>query len=251
MRKKLFKPIHDIFGGRMRLIILGGAPVNPDILKFFQDMGFLCVQGYGLTECAPILALNRDVCFKNHAAGLPLPGCDVQILNPDSDGIGEFISKGDNNFLGYYNDPENTAIALDSNGYYHTGDLGYIDEDGFCIITGRKKNVIIAKNGKNVFPEEIEFLLSQSPYVVESVVSGVDDKAKDDIVILATIFPDLDEIKAKLGIETEPTQDQIMDILKTVVADTNEKLENYKKIKKIEIRMTEFEKNTSKKIKRY
>ena len=251
MRRKLFKQIHDVFGGRMRLIILGGAPVNPEILTFFQNIGFKCVQGYGLTECAPILALNRDKAFKNHAAGLPLPGCDVKILNPDSDGIGEFISKGDNNFLGYYNDPENTALALDSDGYYHTGDLGYIDEDGFCIITGRKKNVIIAKNGKNVFPEEIEFLLSQSPYVAESVVSGVDDKAKDDIVILATIFPDLDEVKAKLGIETEPTQDQIMDILKTVVADTNEKLENYKKIKKIEIRMTEFEKNTSKKIKRY
>ncbi len=251
MRRKLFKQIHDVFGGRMRLIILGGAPVNPEILTFFQNIGFKCVQGYGLTECAPILALNRDKAFKNHAAGLPLPGCDVKILNPDSDGIGEFISKGDNNFLGYYNDPENTALALDKDGYYHTGDLGYIDEDGFCIITGRKKNVIIAKNGKNVFPEEIEFLLSQSPYVAESVVSGVDDKAKDDIVILATIFPDLDEVKAKLGIETEPTQDQIMDILKTVVADTNEKLENYKKIKKIEIRMTEFEKNTSKKIKRY
>ena len=251
MRRKLFKQIHDVFGGRMRLIILGGAPVNPEILTFFQSIGFKCVQGYGLTECAPILALNRDKQFKNHAAGLPLPGCDVKILNPDSDGIGEFISKGDNNFLGYYNDPENTAIALDADGYYHTGDLGYIDEDGFCIITGRKKNVIIAKNGKNVFPEEIEFLLSQSPYVAESVVSGVEDKAKDDIVILATIFPDLDEVKAKLGIETEPTQDQIMDILKVVVADTNEKLENYKKIKKIEIRMTEFEKNTSKKIKRY
>ena len=124
MRRKLFKPIHDIFGGRMRLIILGGAPVNPEILTFFQTMGFKCVQGYGLTECAPILALNRDKFFKNHAAGLPLPGCDVKILDPDSDGIGEFISKGDNNFMGYYNDPENTALALDKDGYYHTGDLG-------------------------------------------------------------------------------------------------------------------------------
>ena len=117
MRKKLFKQIHDVFGGRMRLIILGGAPVNPEVLKFFQDVGFLCVQGYGLTECAPILALNRDVAFKNEAAGLPLPGCTVKILNPDSDGIGEFISKGDNNFLGYYKDPENTAAALDDEGY--------------------------------------------------------------------------------------------------------------------------------------
>ncbi len=251
MRRKLFKQIHEVFGGRMRLIILGGAPVNPEVLKFFQDIGFQCVQGYGLTECAPILALNRDKFFKNEAAGLPLPGCDVKILNPDEDGIGEFISKGDNNFLGYYNDPENTALALDSDGYYHTGDLGYIDEDGFCIITGRKKNVIIAKNGKNVFPEEIEYLLSLSPYVAESVVSGVTDEAKDDIVILATIFPDIEEIKAKLGIETDPTEEQIMDILKDVVAATNDKLENYKRIKKTVLRMTEFEKNTSRKIKRF
>ena len=251
MRKKLFKQIHDVFGGRMRLIILGGAPVNPEVLKFFQDVGFLCVQGYGLTECAPILALNRDVAFKNEAAGLPLPGCTVKILNPDSDGIGEFISKGDNNFLGYYKDPENTAAALDDEAYYHTGDLGYIDKDGFCIITGRKKNVIIAKNGKNVFPEEIEYLLSLSPYVAESVVSGVEDEVKNDIVITATIFPDLEEVKAKLDTEDDPTEEQIEEILKQVVADTNERLENYKKIKKTVLRMTEFEKNTSKKIKRY
>ena len=251
MRKKLFKQIHDVFGGRMRLIILGGAPVNPEVLQFFQDIGFLCVQGYGLTECAPILALNRDCAFKNEAAGLPLPGCEVKILNPDSDGIGEFISKGDNNFLGYYKDPENTAAALDSEGYYHTGDLGYIDKDGFCIITGRKKNVIIAKNGKNVFPEEIEYLLSLSPYVAESVVSGVEDEVKNDIVITATIFPDLEEVKAKLGTEEDPSEEQIEEILKDVVAQTNERLENYKKIKKTVLRMTEFEKNTSKKIKRY
>jgi len=233
----------------MRLIILGGAPVNPEILTFFQDMGFLCVQGYGLTECAPILALNRDVCFKNQAAGLPLPGCDVKILDPDEDGIGEFIAKGDNVFMGYYKDPENTALALDSNGYYHTGDLGYIDEDHFCIITGRKKNVIIAKNGKNVFPEEIEYLLSLSPYVCESVISGVEDKARDDIIIKATIFPEMEEVEAKLG--KEPSEDSITELLKEVVSETNEKLPNYKKIKKVELRMTEFEKNTSKKIKRY
>ena len=129
--------------------------------------------------------------------------------------------------------------------------MGYIDEDGFCIITGRKKNVIIAKNGKNVFPEEIEYLLSLSPYVAESVVSGVNDEVKDDIVITATIFPDLEEVKAKLGTESDPTEEQLMNILKDVVAETNEKLESYKKIKKTVLRMTEFEKNTSKKIKRY
>lgn len=251
MRRKMFKQIHDIFGGRMRLIILGGAPVKPEILSFFQSMGFLCVQGYGLTECAPILALNRDKFFKNESAGLPLPGCTVKILNPDENGIGEFISKGDNNFMGYYNDPENTAIALDSDGFYHTGDLGYIDKDGFCIITGRKKNVIIAKNGKNVFPEEIEYLLSLSPYVAESVVSGVLDSVRDDIVITATIFPDIDEIKSRLGLDRDPDENQIMDCLKDSVAEANDRLENYKRIKKTVLRMTEFEKNTSRKIMRY
>lgn len=251
MRKKLFKDIHKIFGGNLRLIIVGGAPVNPDILKFFQDIGLICVQGYGLTECSPLLALNRDIIFKNNAAGMPARGVDVKVLNPDEDGIGEFIAKGPNIFLGYYKDPENTAAALDSDGYYHTGDLGYIDPDGFLVITGRKKNVIIAKNGKNVFPEEIEYLLSLSPFVAESVVSGQEDAAKNDIVITATIFPDLGEIKAKLGINTDPSEEQIMDVLKTVVAETNEKLENYKKIKNTVLRMTEFEKNTSKKIKRY
>ena len=249
VRKKLFAQLHETFGGRMRLIILGGAPVNPEMLKFFQDIGFICLQGYGLTECAPILALNRDVDFNDRAAGLPLPCCEVKVLEPDQDGIGEFIAKGDNIFLGYFNDPENTAAALDSDGWYHTGDLGYIDKDGFCIITGRKKNVIIAKNGRNVFPEEIEYLLSLNPYVAESVVSGVHDDAKDDILITATIFPDMEKIEETLGKEAK--EEDIIKLLESVVFEVNSKLENYKKIKKVQYRSTEFEKNTSKKIKRY
>ena len=249
VRKKLFAQIHEVFGGNMRLIILGGAPVKPEALEFFQDMGFLCVQGYGLTECAPILALNRDVDFENEAAGLPLPGVDVQILNPDSDGIGEFIAKGDNVFLGYYEDPEATAEALDSNGYYHTGDLGYIDKNGFCIITGRKKNVIIASNGKNVFPEEIEYLLSLDERVAESVVTGVLDDKKDDIIIVATIFPDMEWVEANLG--KDASDEAILKELEDAVDKVNEKLVIYKKIKKTVLRKEEFEKNTSRKIKRY
>ena len=128
--------------------------------------------------------------------------------------------------------------------------MGYIDEDGFCIITGRKKNVIIAKNGKNVFPEEIEYLLSLSPYVQESVVSGVHDERKDDILITATIFPNMDEIEAKLN-KKNPSEEEIMPILEAVCDEVNEKLINYKKIKNVVYRPNEFEKNTSKKIKRY
>lgn len=249
VRKKLFKDIHENFGGNLRLLIVGGAPVDPNILQFFQDIGIFTCQGYGLTECAPILALNRDCDYKNHAAGLGLPECEVKIANPDEDGIGEFIAKGDNIFLGYYKNEEATKEALDSEGWYHTGDLGYIDEDGFCIITGRKKNVIIAKNGKNVFPEEIEYLLSLSPYVQESVVSGVHDEHKDDIIIIATIFPNMDEVSVKLG--ENPSEEAITGLLETVVSDVNEKLVNYKKVKKVVYRPNEFEKNTSRKIKRY
>ncbi|MCQ2527629.1 MAG: AMP-binding protein [Saccharofermentans sp.] len=250
VRRKLFKDIHAVFGGNMRLIIVGGAPINPEIMQFFEDIGFLTLQGYGLTECSPILALNQEYNHKHQSAGLPLAGTEVIVANPDEDGIGEFIAKGDNIFMGYYNDPENTAAALDSDGYYHTGDLGYIDKDGFCIITGRKKNVIIAKNGKNVFPEEIEYLLSLSPYVAESVVSGVHDEKADDILIVATIFPNMEEVAAKLGKEN-PSEDEIMPLLKTAVDSANDKLVHYKRIKKTVYRSEEFEKNTSKKIKRY
>ncbi len=249
VRKKLFKELHDVFGGNMRLIILGGAPVNPEMLKFFQEIGFICLQGYGLTECAPILALNRDCDFNDKAAGLPLPGCEIKVIDQDENGVGEFIAKGDNVFLGYYKDPENTSAALDSDGYYHTGDLGYIDKDGFCIITGRKKNVIIAKNGKNVFPEEIEYLLSLSPFVAESVVSGVVDEVKDDIIIVATIYPDMEEVTKELG--PNPSKEEIQKLLESASSKVNEKLEIFKKIKKTIYQDHEFEKNTSKKIKRY
>ncbi len=249
IRKKLFKEILDTFGGNLRLLVLGGAPIDPDILKFFQNIGIVAIQGYGLTECSPILALNRDVDFKNNSAGLPVSMMEVKVDNPDDDGVGEFIAKGPSIFLGYYGDEEATKAVIDSNGYYHTGDLGYIDEDGFVIITGRKKNVIIAKNGKNVFPEEIEYLLSLDSLVCESVVSGVHDDKKDDIIIVATIYPDMDQVKAQLG--DNPTEEQIQKLLEDVSAKVNEKLQNYKKIKKTVYRPTEFEKNTSKKIKRY
>lgn len=249
VRKKLFAQIHETFGGNLRLLIVGGAPIDPEILQFFIDIGILAVQGYGLTECAPILALNRDKFRKNHAAGIALPGCDIKIDNPDEDGIGEFIAYGDNIFMGYYKNEEATKDAFTENGYYRTGDLGIIDEDGFCVITGRKKNVIIAKNGKNVFPEEIEYLLNLSPYVQESVIKGEHDERKDDILIVANIFPNKEEVEAKLG--ANPAPEKVQELIEGVVSEVNEKLVNYKKIKKTVVRETEFEKNTSRKIKRF
>ncbi len=247
LRRKIFAPVHESFGGRLRLLISGGAAIDPRILRDMQDLGLACVQGYGLTECAPILALNRDVYFKNHAAGLPLPGVEIKVVDPDEDGIGELAGRGPNVMLGYYKNPEATAEAIDKNGFYHTGDLGYIDEDGFCIITGRKKNVIIAKNGKNIFPEEIELLLSLSPYVTESLVSG-EEGHRDDIILTATIYPDMEAVEKLLG--PDPVRDDIQALLEEEVKKVNQQLVPYKRIHRVIYRDTEFEKTTSRKIRR-
>ena len=245
-RRKVFKQVHDTFGGNLRMIISGGAPIDPQIMQDMQDMGFGCVQGYGLTECAPILALNRDCDFNNRAAGLPLPDVDVQVIDKDENGIGEFIAKGDNVMMGYYKNEEATKEALDEKGYYHTGDLGYIDKDGFCIITGRKKNVIIAKNGKNVFPEEIETQLCMSDLVEECLVSG--EEENDDIILTCTVFPNMEEVKKILG--NNPDDDAVQKLIEDEVAKVNKNLVNYKHIKRVVLRDTEFDKTTSKKIRR-
>ncbi len=247
LRRKIFAPVHENFGGRLRMLISGGAPVDPQILSDMQDLGIACLQGYGLTECAPILALNRDVDFNNRAAGLPLPGVEIKIVDQDENGIGEIVARGPNIMLGYYKNPEATAEAIDAEGYFHTGDLGYIDENGFCIITGRKKNVIISKNGKNIFPEEIEALLSRSPYVAESLVSGEVDQ-RGDIVITAAIFPDMENVKEKLG--PDPDREAVQALLEEEVQKVNEQLVSYKRIRRVIYRETEFEKTTSRKIRR-
>lgn len=247
LRRKIFAAVHESFGGNLRMIISGGAAVDPEILSDMQDMGIACLQGYGLTECAPILAVNRDVYFNNRAAGLPMPGIEIKVIDQDEDGIGEFIGRGPNIMLGYYKNPEATAEAIDEEGFYHTGDLGYIDENGFCIITGRKKNVIISKNGKNIFPEEIESLLSQSPYVAESLVSG-DDGQRDNVILTATIYPDMNAVKELLG--PDPDEGAIQTLLEEEVEKVNRQLVSYKRIRRVVYRDTEFEKTTSKKIRR-
>ena len=157
--KKLFAKVHESFGGHMRLFISGAAAVDPQVSKDFRNFGILTIQGYGLTECAPIAALNRNCDFKDDAAGMPMPGTELEIDAPDAAGIGEITIKGPNVMLGYYHDETATKQAIDARGFFHTGDLGYMDKDKFVHITGRKKNVIVTKNGKNIFPEEIEYLL--------------------------------------------------------------------------------------------
>jgi long-chain acyl-CoA synthetase len=213
-----------------------------------QNLGFACLQGYGLTECAPILALNRDVHFNDRAAGLPLPGVEIRIIDKDENGIGEIIGKGPNVMLGYYENPEATREAIDADGFFHTGDLGYLDAEGFVIITGRKKNVIVTKNGKNIFPEEIEFLLAQNDLVQESLVTGVVD-ADGETVVQAEIFPNEEKVRELAG-DVSLTSDAVRQLIGDVVRKVNHSLVTYKYIRNFTLRDTEFEKTTSKKIKR-
>ncbi len=250
LNKKLLKDILKVFGGRMRVLISGGAAIDPAILQFFNDLGFIAVQGYGLSECAPMGALNPDQhkYMRNSSVGHILPGMDVKIADKDEDGIGEICLKGDNVMLGYYKMPEETAKVI-KDGWFYTGDQGYIDEEKFIYITGRKKNVIIASNGKNVYPEELEYYLSQSNYVSESMVWGAEDEKSGDITIVAAIIPDADEVAEAIGKDAD--DEQIKALLWKEVDKINANLPMFKKIKKISLRHEEFEKNTSKKIKRF
>ena len=253
LNRKLLKDIYAVFGGRMRVLISGGAAIDPAILQFFNDLGFIAVQGYGLTECAPMAALNPDRHkeMRNASVGHLLPGMEVKIVDKDEDGIGEICLKGPNVMLGYYNMPEETEKVL-KDGWFHTGDQGYVDEENFIYITGRKKNVIIAANGKNVFPEELEYLLSKIPYVAESMVwSKTEEGSSNDTLIAATIKPDMEEVEAVLGKEKAEDPAEVEALLWKEVDRLNETLPLFKKIKKINVRREDFEKTTGKKIKRF
>ena len=242
------KDIRAVFGGRMRLMICGGAAINPEILEGIQDFGIQALQGYGLTECAPLGALNPDTTPKATSIGVPFPACEMKVEEPNEEGIGELCLKGANIMLGYYNMPEATAAVV-RDGWFHTGDLGYMDEEGYAYITGRKKNVIITKNGKNVYPEELEYYLSNIPYVQESFVFGQDSDDGEDTTIVASIKLDEEELAETLGKDYDLSAAETL--LWVEVDKINDMTPFFKKIKKIIIRKEEFEKNTAKKIIRY
>ena len=252
LNRKLLKDIFNVFGGRMRVLISGGAAIDPSILQFFNDLGMIAVQGYGLTECAPMAALNPDQhkYMRNASVGHLLPGMEVKIEDKDEDGVGEICLKGPNVMLGYYNNPEATAEVI-VDGWFHTGDQGYVDEEDFIYITGRKKNVIITANGKNVFPEELEYYLAKIPYVEECMVWSAEDENANDITISATIKPDMEEVENVLGKEKAADEDAIQKLLWEEVDKVNENLPLFKKIKKVIVRTEDFEKTTGKKIKRF
>ncbi len=248
-RRTLFAKVHEGFGGHLRMLISGGAAIDPQVVKGLQDLGIHCVQGYGLTECSPIIALNRNCDFKNDAAGLPVPHAEIKIFEADDTGVGEIIARGPNIMLGYYENEEATNACL-IDGWFHTGDLGFIDKDGFVHITGRKKNVIVTKNGKNIYPEEIEYLLGRSPLVQESMVYGRAAAGDGELEVAAEIFPNMEKMIEHLG-EEKPSDDKIFAAIDEVVRAVNKELALYKYIRYFTVRDEEFVKTTTKKIIRH
>lgn len=247
--KKATKQITELFGGELRTVICGGAAVDGAILDYFGDLGFRSVQGYGLTECSPIIALNPDnpKYINNKSAGYLFPLSECKIIDKDEEGRGEICFRGPTVMMGYYKDPEKTEEAIDSEGWYHTGDLGYIDEQDYVYITGRKKSIIITGNGKNVYPEELEYYIQKSEYVSESMVWG--DETNEDPTkrgIYATIRVNEEAIQDKFG--PNYTKEQVAEFIGREVDKANAKLPLFKKITHVIIREREFHKTTTHKI---
>ena len=241
--------VKNTLGGRLRVFIVGAASVNPSIAADFEKLGLLTLQGYGLTECSPLVAGNNDFYHKDDSCGLPIPNVTYKIDSPNENGDGEILVKGPNVMLGYYNMPDETAKVL-KDGWFHTGDIGRIDEQGFLYITGRCKSVIVTKNGKNIYPEEVEYYLNDNPLISESLVLGIQKDDDDETYINAQILPNIEAITEYLK-GSVPTKEELKKIMSDIVSNVNSKLPNYKHIKSFIIRDKEFEKTTTQKIKRY
>ena len=247
VRRKLLKQVLDGIGGALRFVIIGGAPADPEILKFFNDIGITTIQGYGLSETSPVAAAENYEVRKNGTVGYPMPSVEIEIDNPDDKGIGEIKIKGPNVMLGYYEMPEKTAEVL-KDGWFYTGDLGCFDNKGRLMITGRIKNMIVLKNGKKIFPEEIETLVNRLDLVEESFVFGMpDEKDKNDVTLSVKAVYNKDIAKEKYG---EKTEKELYDILWNEIKELNKSFPSYKHIKKLILTDKELIKTTTKKVKR-
>ena len=248
IRRKLFKQIIDQLGGKMRFVISGGAPLDPKIQKGFIDLGIDMVQGYGLTETSPVIAAENMYKSRTGSIGIPMENVTIEIVNKDDNGIGELRAKGPNVMLGYYENEEETKNVL-KDGWFYTGDLGYIDKDGFIFITGRQKNMIVLKNGKKIFPEEIETLVNRIDLVEECMVFGMpDEKDKNDVKLSVKVVYNKDEVKQKYGdISFEEIRDIIWNRIKNEVNTT---VPRYKHIMNMILTDKELIKTTTKKVKR-
>ena len=249
MRAKLFKEVRDAFGGNLNKIICGGAALNPEYVEKFAEFGVDIYEGYGITECSPLISVTPYYAPRRGSVGPCVPSCVAKIdgaaKNEKGFVEGEICVKGENVMLGYYKNEKATEEAFDEEGYYRTGDIGYMDNDGYIYITGRKKSVIVLNNGKNVFPEEIEEYLGNIDSIAESVVVGRKKPDSDEVVLTAIVFPAFDKF------EKDASLDSISDKIKADINEMNKKLPSFKQVRNIELRKTEFEKTTSRKIKRY
>ena len=244
-RKLFFKPIMESLGGNLQTIVCGGAPLRPDIVKGFEDIGISVYNGYGITECAPLIATNCTMKNIAGSVGFVIPDNLVRIADTDEDGIGEIQVQGDNVMMGYYKDPVSTRKTFTADGWFKTGDLGYLDRKGALYITGREKNLIILANGKNVHPEELEeYILDHLAYVKEVVVYAPLSPEGNEVMIMAEAYVE-DQFLIEKGV------DEAKKILKEDISKLNHKLSVYKRIHDVELRECEFEKTTTKKIKRY
>lgn len=249
MRKTLFKSVLDSFGGRLDHIICGGAKLNPELITAFEDFGISVFEGFGITECSPLVSVTPYYNRKLGAIGPAVPSCRVRIdpngeFTEEGYPMGEIQVKGDNVMIGYYNNPEANAEVFTDDGWFRTGDVGYMDSDKFIYITGRIKFVIVLENGKNVFPEEIEEYLDVIETISECCVVGRKNEGSDEIILTAVVYPDYSKFP------DDADEKLIKDIIRKEINATNKKLPTFKQIKAVEVRRTEFEKTTTKKIKR-
>ena len=246
LRKVFFKQVLDNFGGNLRLVLYGAAPMNKDTIVGFNNLGIDLVQGYGLTETSPVISAETDKEKRPGSVGLVLPTLEAKIINPDENGEGELAVKGPSVMMGYYKNDEENKKAL-KDGWFYTGDYAYIDKDGFLFITGRKKDIIVLKNGKNVYPQEIEFLINKLPYVTESLVYQR-EKSNTDTMLCAKIVYDKDIIKDVLG---DKKEEEYKNIIWNEIKEINKTLPVFKHIKNIDITTEPFVKTTTQKVKRY
>lgn len=246
IRKIICHRVRKTLGGKLRLFIVGAADLDVSLVTDFTALGIRTLQGYGLTECAPLLAGNSDFFMNPASTGRAIPGVTLKIDRPNEDGIGEILAKGDNIMLGYYNDEEATA-AVFRDGWFCTGDLGYMDKDGALFIMGRRKNVIVTQNGKNIYPEELESRLSGYPEIKEALV--IAESIGGDIGVKAKVFPNADYLKEALG--HMPSVEEKQKAIQNAVCDVNAKIPGYKRIKALEVLDKALEKTTTQKIKRF
>ena len=248
MRRKIFSEIHDSFGGKLRLFVNGAAALDPEVEKGFNDLGIRTLQGYGLTETSPVVAAENDFKIRIGSIGKVLPSLKVKIINKDKDGVGEIIVKGPSVMLGYYNNEEANKESL-KDGWFYTGDLGYFDKDNFLYISGRCKSVIVLKNGKNIFPEEMETLVNRIDGVKESMIYGKPEEGnEDDVKICVKIVYDKEIMKETHGLEDE---EKIKEYMWQKVKEINKTMPTYKYIKEVIVTDEELIKTTTQKIKRH